>query len=213
MEANPYLQIKTVTPAVIEQDILPDDVYLALSKVIVEGDSNLVSDNIKQGVSIFGVEGTLEVRPPLQEKEVSASTTEKVNVEPDQDYYGLSKVVINQIRLESKVVNPGNEEIVLTPSYGMDGINTVRVLPIVSNAVEVSPDFSSGNVVITPDEGTYINQVTINKDENLKPEYIKEGITINGVTGTYRGEWYTEVVNGTLEIHGDAEVEGGTLDI
>ena len=26
-------------------------------------------------------------------------------------------------------------------------------------------------------------------------------------------KWYTDVVNGTLEIHGDADVEGGTLDL
>ena len=118
MEANPYLQIKNIVPGTTSQRVLPDDVYLALSEVNVEGDADLLPDNIKQGITIFGVEGTLQEQPELQEKEVIPSVEENVIVEPDEGIYGLSKVVVRQIRLESKVVIPGNEEVIVTPSYG-----------------------------------------------------------------------------------------------
>lgn len=57
---KPTLQEKTVAPTMSLQSITPDNGYYGLSKVTVEGDDNLVADNIKSGVSIFGVNGTYE---------------------------------------------------------------------------------------------------------------------------------------------------------
>ena len=58
--SEPILQNKTIAPTTTEQTITADDGYDGLSTVIVNGDSNLVPENIASGVSIFGVEGTLE---------------------------------------------------------------------------------------------------------------------------------------------------------
>lgn len=55
--ASPTLQSRTVTPSSSQQTIYPQSGYDALSSVIVNGDSNLVSNNIKSGTSIFGIIG------------------------------------------------------------------------------------------------------------------------------------------------------------
>lgn len=54
----PMLQSKTFTPNADGMTIKPDTNYDGLSQVIVNGDANLVAENIAEGVSIFGVTGT-----------------------------------------------------------------------------------------------------------------------------------------------------------
>lgn len=57
--AEPALQSKTVTPSASQQVVNADAGYDGLSQVTVAGDADLVAGNIKQGVNIFGVTGTL----------------------------------------------------------------------------------------------------------------------------------------------------------
>lgn len=52
-------QEKTITPSATIQEVVPDD-GKTLSKVTVNGDSDLVAENIKKNVEIFGVTGTYE---------------------------------------------------------------------------------------------------------------------------------------------------------
>ena len=55
------LQEKNVTPNTEIQEIVPDVGYTGLSKVNVAGDSDLLPENIKKGVNIFGVDGEASV--------------------------------------------------------------------------------------------------------------------------------------------------------
>lgn len=57
---TPNLQSKTVTPTDKDQTIKPDSTYNGLSAVTVKGDIHLKAENIKSGVSIFGVAGSYE---------------------------------------------------------------------------------------------------------------------------------------------------------
>lgn len=59
------LQVKTATPSDEVQEIKPDAGYQALSKVTVQAvaDENLIPENIRKGVVIFGVVGTFEHEP------------------------------------------------------------------------------------------------------------------------------------------------------
>ena len=55
---KPELQAKTVTPSTSNVVVTPDSGYDGLSQVTVNGDPELVAGNIKEGVNIFGIEGT-----------------------------------------------------------------------------------------------------------------------------------------------------------
>lgn len=57
----PDLQSKTVTPTKNAQIVTPDEEYDGLDKVTVNGDGNLLPENIKSEVKIFGVYGSLLV--------------------------------------------------------------------------------------------------------------------------------------------------------
>ena len=89
-----YLQEKQVTPTAEEITITADEKYAALSKVTVLGDAQLIPENIRAGVEIFGVSGGLTTYDkPLTEYEVTPSK-ESQTVVPDSNHGGFSKVVV-----------------------------------------------------------------------------------------------------------------------
>lgn len=67
-QSTAAMQSKTVTPSNENQTVRPDSGYDGLSSVTVEGDSDLVSGNIKSGVTIFGVAGSFVGGVTVQRK-------------------------------------------------------------------------------------------------------------------------------------------------
>lgn len=86
-------QAKTVTPTANGVTVNPDAGYDALSSVTVNGDSNLTADNVKKGVTIFDVTGTLESGGKYQEKDATPSANGQA-ILPDEGYDALSRVNI-----------------------------------------------------------------------------------------------------------------------
>lgn len=85
---------QTYTPGTSDQTIGSGQ-YLSGTQTI-KGDSNLVAGNIRSGVSIFGVTGTMVAAssPNLQAKTVTPGTSSQT-VRPDSGYDGLSQVVVS----------------------------------------------------------------------------------------------------------------------
>lgn len=78
-EIVPELENLEITPSMLEQHFKSKkDGY---SSVTVNGDSNLKPENIKEGVSIFGVEGTGGSIPIVQEGTLIFNGTELVEKE------------------------------------------------------------------------------------------------------------------------------------
>ena len=87
-DQNPpaQLQEKTVTPTKEGLSVVPDSGFDGLSKVTVNGDANLVSENIKEGVSIFGITGTnvgVEWKSVLQSRAPDMTETRYLHLTTD----------------------------------------------------------------------------------------------------------------------------------
>lgn len=157
--ANIILQEKECIPGISDQNITPDT-NKVLSKVTVKGDSNLSSENIKPGVSIFNVTGSGEIKQLnsllyeekselkipsgwYQDSEVKIQTQEKTCkpnntlqiIEPDDEHV-LSRVFVE-----------GDEDLI--PENIKKGVN---IFGIVGNMKE----YSDYNIVYVANQSKHI---------------------------------------------------------
>ena len=171
-----------INPSIEQQTFQPteEDDFNSYTNVVVNPvtaniDANIIPENIKANVDILGIKGT---------------------------YVG------SDLTLQEKIITPNDNIQDITPDEGYNALSKVTVNAVKTKDVSVDPQFTE--VVVEKTGDTYLNRVTVNKvsssvDGNIKPENIKQNISILGVVGTYTGEQqeiFGPISNGTNSIPG-----------
>lgn len=189
---------KTVDPSKNSFNVFASTGYDALSRVTVSAvtsdvDENIKPENIKKDVNILGVTGTLEEtigEAVLEELNISPTTSAQT-FKPNEGVDGYSKVNVEAVTsaIDTNII-PKN----IKRGVTILGVNGDFVLENLQSKV-VSP--SLGTQVVTYDDDKYeglssvtIQPVTASIDSDIKPENIKAGVDILGVSGEYEGETY-----------------------
>ena len=103
----------------------------------------------------------------------------------EQSFNGLyENVVVEKITGDTLDVTPKAEQQSFNGLY--ETVN-VGAIEIETEEVAIDPDFSTQDTFeVTATEGKYITKATVNKDTDLVPENILEGVNIYGVDGTHK---------------------------
>ena len=167
-------QVKSVTPGRGQIIVTPDAGYNSLSEVYVSGDDDLIANNIRAGITIFGVTGTYNDFKMQSKSVVPASYSQRIY--PDGNFDALSSVYVS-----------GDGDLV--PSNIREGVEIFGVKGSYSTGLNfqtktVTPN-RYGFSVIADDGFNALARVVVNGDSNLIPENIARGVTIFGVSGTH----------------------------
>ena len=155
-----------------------------LTKVTITKPATLTAGNIKSGVNIGGVTGTLSPAKTEQAKTVDlAMASGNQVVSPDSGKV-LSGVTITK---------PAT----LVASNIKKGVTIGGVAGSLSPAKpeqskDVGLDMASGSQVVEPDTGKVLSSVTIYKPSTMTADNIRKGINIGGVVGSYDPTFTTE---------------------
>lgn len=158
-----------------------------LIKVTVKKPATLVGSNIKSGVSIGGVAGSLEEKLPEQTKTVDlsmASGNQTVNADD-------GKVMTSVVVTKPATLAAGN----IKSGVNIGGVTGTLSPAKTEQAKTVDLAMASGNQVVSPDSGKVLSSVTITKPTTLVASNIKKGVTIGGVAGSYNPTLETKTVD------------------
>ena len=178
-------QDKTVTPTTSQQPITADQGYTGLGTVTVnavthEIDQNISSSNIKQGVTILGVPGSVvELNPTTVTvtPDIIAQT-----ITPEGGYNGFSTVNVDAVdhTIDLNIVS----------SNIKSGVTILdvpgSVVELSGTTLEVTPTAASQSHIPTAPNNAFTS-VSVAGDQNLVSGNIVKDVTIFGVTGSYEG--------------------------
>ena len=122
------------------QDVIAPNGYLYYKVTIVKPDT-LVSNNIRKGVTIAGVIGTMEEQKEEEEKTIDITANNTYIVLPT-DGKTLSKVtavVTVSPTLQSKSVTPSTTQQIVTSDDGYQGLSQVIVYKAPTETIEITP--------------------------------------------------------------------------
>ena len=152
-----------------------------LTKVTITKPATLAAGNIKSGVNIGGVTGTLSPAKPEQAKTVDlAMASGNQVVSPDSGKVLSGVTITKPTTLVASNIKKG---------VTIGGVAGSYAPTFTTETKTVALEMGSGNQVISKSSGKDgMTQVTITKPSTMLPANIKKGVNIGGVTGTYEGE-------------------------
>lgn len=223
---DPSMDNKYITPTLYQQTIYPDEGYSYFDKVTIRPvdssiDSNLKSSNIKEGVSIFGVSGSVKelngaeayVSPSTELQVILPKTSEgknaitRVTINPVDNtidnnitsdnikqgvsILGVEGTYTGPSKLQDKTSAASHEDIVITADSDYDALSSVTIKKVETEDITINPSMEEKTYERSTDK--FINKVTVNPvtsdvDANIRPENIKQNMSILGVVGSYTGE-------------------------
>lgn len=173
--SDPVLQSKSVTPSISQQKVQPDAGYDGLSDVTVNAvtnniDANIISSNIRRGVTILGVEGNVDVDKPDQSKTVTP-TTQQQRVFADVGYE-LTDVTVEAVT--------SSIDTNIKASNIKDGVSILGVTGTLQEGItpEGTLEITENN---TYDVTTYAS-VEVNVESGSSGEYNIEQVTLDDGT-------------------------------
>ena len=152
-----------------------------LTKVTITKPATLAAGNIKSGVNIGGVTGTLSPAKTEQAKTVDlAMASGNQVVSPDSGKVLSGVTITKPAALVASNIKKG---------VTIGGVAGSYAPTFTTETKTVDLAMGSGNQVISKSSGKDgMTQVTITKPSTMVPANIKKGVNIGGVTGTYEGE-------------------------
>lgn len=152
-----------------------------LTKVTITKPATLAAGNIKSGVNIGGVTGTLSPAKTEQAKTVDlAMASGNQVVSPDSGKVLSGVTITKPTTLVASNIKKG---------VTIGGVAGSYAPTFTTETKTVDLAMGSGNQVISKSSGKDgMTRVTITKPSTMLPANIKKGVNIGGVTGTYEGE-------------------------
>ena len=202
-----FLEDKSVSPSTSQQVIEASQGYDGLSSVTIDAvdasiDENIQSQNIKDGVTILGVEGTyVPPAPSLQNKSVTPTTSAQ-EISADSNYDGLGVVSVAGVtssidpNITSGNIKKDVEILGVTGTFEGGGgtiqLQDKTVTPTVS-AQEISADSGYDGLGVVSVAG-----VTSSIDPNIVSGNIKKDVNILGVVGSFEGSGTIQLQDKTV---------------
>ena len=207
----PSKSTATITPGKTDQEIAAGQ-YLE-GKQTIKGDANLLPANIKRGVSIFGVNGTMSTDTvPVVEQATATITvsssgliTASATQEAGQVSAGTKSATKQMTTQAEKTITPStNEQTAVEP--GVYATGSVKVAAMPSGSIGTPSVDSSGLVTAKVDTSGYLPsgtkktlQLTTQGDQTITPGTSDKTIA----SGRY--------LIGTQTIKGDANLVAGNI--
>lgn len=203
IESDGYLTSQDLTfqlPVKSEETFIPTttDQYITFGKYItgtqtIKGDSNLKAENIKEGISLFGIDGTCKI---------GLFPTGNLDITSNGEYSveNLSTVNVNVPIPDGYIIPSGSLTITENGSKDVTNYALVDVNVFVPETMTKLITPTTRLQTITPDEGKVFSSVQVKGvdnsiDTNIKAENIKSGVSILGVNGTYAFSSQEKIVN------------------